>query len=169
MSTRDLINAIAAGDAIEIENAFNSVMAEKISSRIDELRIDVAQNLFAEEVEEIEEEFDIISEEEYLALSEEEQSEFEQINELSTNLIARYRAKANDAYINHDDNISAHYKLAKKAAKAGDKETEKHHQGEADKEWKKYFKRKTGEHQARKKLISRGAKWDQKVYPGDRM
>lgn len=49
MSTRDLINAIAAGDAIEIENAFNSVMAEKVSARIDDMRIDVAQNLFAEE------------------------------------------------------------------------------------------------------------------------
>lgn len=47
MSTRDLINAIAAGDAIEIENAFNSTMAEKISSRIDDMRIDVAQNLFS--------------------------------------------------------------------------------------------------------------------------
>lgn len=56
MSTRDLINAIAAGDAIEIENAFNSVMAEKVSIRIDDMRVDVAQNLFAEEVEEIEEE-----------------------------------------------------------------------------------------------------------------
>lgn len=47
MSTRDLINAIAAGEAIEIENAFNSTMAEKISARIDDLRIDVAQNLFS--------------------------------------------------------------------------------------------------------------------------
>lgn len=46
MSTRDLINAIAAGEAIEIENAFNLTMAEKISSRIEDKRIDVAQNLF---------------------------------------------------------------------------------------------------------------------------
>lgn len=49
MSTRDLINAIAAGDAIEIENAFNSTMAEKISSRIEDKRIEVAQTLFAAE------------------------------------------------------------------------------------------------------------------------
>ena len=56
MSTRDLINAIAAGDALEIENAFNSAMAEKVSMRIDDMRISVAQNLFAEDVEELDEE-----------------------------------------------------------------------------------------------------------------
>ena len=47
MTTRDLINAIAVGDALEIENAFNSTMAEKVSSRIEDMRIDVAQNLFS--------------------------------------------------------------------------------------------------------------------------
>lgn len=56
MTTRDLINAIAAGDAIEIENAFNTTMAEKISGRIDDMRIDVAQNLFSEKSTEVIEE-----------------------------------------------------------------------------------------------------------------
>ena len=46
MSTKDLINAIVAGDAIEIENAFNATMAEKISGRLDDFRLDVAQNMF---------------------------------------------------------------------------------------------------------------------------
>lgn len=49
MNTRDLINAIAAGDAIEIENSFNATMAEKISGALDAKRIEVAQNLFATE------------------------------------------------------------------------------------------------------------------------
>lgn len=49
MSTRDLINAIAAGDAIEIENTFNMAMAEKISAAIDSKRMDIAQSLFAAE------------------------------------------------------------------------------------------------------------------------
>lgn len=63
MSTRDLINAIAAGDAVEIENAFNSTMAQKISARIDDMRIDVAQNMFAtEETELVEEEVEITEE-----------------------------------------------------------------------------------------------------------
>ena len=57
MTTRDLINAIAAGDAIEIENAFNSTMADKISSALEDKRIEVASNLFrAEEVAEVVEE-----------------------------------------------------------------------------------------------------------------
>lgn len=64
MTTRDLINAIAAGDALEIENAFNSAMAEKVSARIDDMRVSVAQNLFAEEpTEDIEEELQLTEEE----------------------------------------------------------------------------------------------------------
>jgi hypothetical protein len=54
MSTLNLINAIASGDAIEIENAFNSVMAEKVSSRIEDMRVDVAQNMFAGDSQETE-------------------------------------------------------------------------------------------------------------------
>lgn len=49
MSTKDLINAIVAGDAIEIENAFNSTMAEKLSNRIDDMRVEVAKTIFATE------------------------------------------------------------------------------------------------------------------------
>ena len=48
MSVKDLINAIASGSAIETEQAFNSVMAEKISARLDDMRIEVAQNMFEE-------------------------------------------------------------------------------------------------------------------------
>lgn len=46
MSTRDLINAIVANDAIEIENSFNSTMATKISDSMETLRKDVAQSMF---------------------------------------------------------------------------------------------------------------------------
>lgn len=46
MSTKDLINAIESGNALEIENAFNSAMAEKISVRLDDIRGQIAQNLF---------------------------------------------------------------------------------------------------------------------------
>lgn len=46
MSTLDLINAIAAGNAVDTEAAFNSVMAEKISARLDTMRQDIAQNMF---------------------------------------------------------------------------------------------------------------------------
>lgn len=49
MSTKDLINAIVVGDALEIETAFNATMAEKISDRLDIMRQDVAQSMFAKE------------------------------------------------------------------------------------------------------------------------
>lgn len=48
MSVKDLINAIASGSAIHTEQAFNQVMAEKISARLDDMRIEVAQNMFNE-------------------------------------------------------------------------------------------------------------------------
>ena len=97
MSTRDLINAIAAGDAIEIENAFNSVMAEKVSARIDDMRIDVAQNLFAEQSEEIEEEVELNLEDYSLEEIEEfmMSEDFEQLDEISKNTLTSYVDKAN--------------------------------------------------------------------------
>lgn len=49
MSVKDLISAIASGSAIDTQTTFNQVMAEKISARLDDMRIDVAQNMFATE------------------------------------------------------------------------------------------------------------------------
>lgn len=44
---KDLINAIAEGDTLEIDRTFNSVMAHKISERLDSMRVDVAQSMFS--------------------------------------------------------------------------------------------------------------------------
>lgn len=46
MSTLDLINAIANGDAVATEQAFNSAMAEKVSGHLDAMRADIAQSMF---------------------------------------------------------------------------------------------------------------------------
>ena len=51
MSTKDLINAIIAGDALEIDNAFNATMAEKISTQLDDMRAEVASKMFTTPVE----------------------------------------------------------------------------------------------------------------------
>jgi hypothetical protein len=53
-SVRNLINAISAGSAIDTEESFNSAMAEKISVKLDDMRQDVAANMFktSETVEE---------------------------------------------------------------------------------------------------------------------
>lgn len=45
-TTRDLIDAIATGDAVGIESSFNAAMAEKISVQLDVKRQEVAQNMF---------------------------------------------------------------------------------------------------------------------------
>lgn len=42
----NLINAIQAGDAVDLESAFNAAMAEKVAERLETMRADVAQNMF---------------------------------------------------------------------------------------------------------------------------
>lgn len=46
MSTRDLIDAIQAGDSTKVDDAFNSVMVQKVSERLDAMRDDLSQNMF---------------------------------------------------------------------------------------------------------------------------
>ena len=47
-TTLELINAIASGDAVAIENGFNAAMAEKISGKLDDMRINVAKTMFSQ-------------------------------------------------------------------------------------------------------------------------
>lgn len=46
MSTRDLIDAIQAGDSTKVDDTFNSVMVQKVSKRLDAMRDDLSQNMF---------------------------------------------------------------------------------------------------------------------------
>lgn len=46
MSTRDLIDAIQAGDSTKVDDTFNSVMVQKVSERLDAMRDDLSQNMF---------------------------------------------------------------------------------------------------------------------------
>lgn len=56
MSTRELVDALIAGDSIAIEDTFNNAMSEKISAALDDYRIQVAQKMFGvEEVTEADE------------------------------------------------------------------------------------------------------------------
>jgi hypothetical protein len=45
-TTRELIDALISGDSIAIENTFNSVMSDKVSSALDTYRVDIAQKMF---------------------------------------------------------------------------------------------------------------------------
>jgi len=44
--TKDLINAIDSGNAMETESSFNAAIAEKIAARLDDMRTNIAQNMF---------------------------------------------------------------------------------------------------------------------------
>ena len=57
MSTLDLINAIEAGNSVDIEASFNDIMASKVSDRLDAMRADMSQNMF-KAAEESETDFD---------------------------------------------------------------------------------------------------------------
>lgn len=53
--TLDLINAIQAGDSTGIEQHFDYLMTSRIAERLDDMRVEVAKNMFKEEVEELDE------------------------------------------------------------------------------------------------------------------
>lgn len=46
MSTRDLVDALIAGDSVAIDNAFETVMTQKVSANLDDLKTSVAINMF---------------------------------------------------------------------------------------------------------------------------
>lgn len=45
---KNLIDNIANGNYTESEDAFNSIMASKVSDKLDAMKIDVAKNMFKE-------------------------------------------------------------------------------------------------------------------------
>ena len=70
---KDLINAIAEGDASSIDAAFNAEIATRISSRLEDLRVQVAQGMFKNPVaEEVSEEPQQEATEETVEVSEEQ-------------------------------------------------------------------------------------------------
>lgn len=49
MSTRELIDAIEAGDSLTIQSAFEEAMASRIAEKLDQLRPEIAKNMFKTE------------------------------------------------------------------------------------------------------------------------
>jgi hypothetical protein len=74
-TTLNLIQAIANGDALETEQAFATAMAEKLSVKLDDMRVEVAQGMF-NQTEPVTEEIIELTPEEYESLSEEEKQAF---------------------------------------------------------------------------------------------
>jgi hypothetical protein len=46
-TTQNLIQAMVDGNALETEKAFGAAMAEKLSTKLDAMRVGVAQSMFA--------------------------------------------------------------------------------------------------------------------------
>lgn len=65
METKDLINALNTGNNVEAGNVFNSLMADRINSVMDDRKVQLGQSMMAGEEEQIEMDFE--SEEEVVA------------------------------------------------------------------------------------------------------
>jgi len=108
MSVRDLIDAIYVGDSESIETAFNHEMAERISTRLDAMRVEVAKNMFNEQVEELDEELD---EEQLDELSKDTLKSY--VDKAATRLVSGDKYKGMDRYNRVDGIKKATSKLVK--------------------------------------------------------
>lgn len=52
MNSLDLINAMADGKSLEMEQAFNAIVSERLAGKINDLKLNVAAKMFTSEVEE---------------------------------------------------------------------------------------------------------------------
>ena len=50
-TVRELVDSMVKGDALGTEKAFGAAMAEKLSGKLDDMRTDVAKNMFASKEE----------------------------------------------------------------------------------------------------------------------
>lgn len=112
---KDLIDAIASGDSVAIETAFNTEMATRISDRLEDMRVEVAQNMFRTESTQVDEEIELTEEQIDDLLESITDEDMEEINALEE---ATLSAKAGRA----GKDLGAPGKnFAKIAAKAGSK------------------------------------------------
>ena len=86
MSTRNLIDAIASGSALDIESAFEDTIAEKVSVQIEAKRLQIAQTMFTTEEVELDE---------------------EQLNELSVKTLSSYARKSAADGVNTAQHLGA--------------------------------------------------------------
>jgi hypothetical protein len=109
-TTLNLINAIAEGDALETEKAFQAAMAEKISAKLEDMRAQVAQNMFktveeeksSEEDDEDEDEKDEDEEDEKeIKENVEELDERDKMNALMRKMLDQERGERHRAKIPH--------------------------------------------------------------------
>jgi len=129
MSTRNLIDAIASGSALDIESAFEDTMAEKVSVQIEAKRLQIAQTMFTTEEVELDE------------LTEEELAEWSELLEGDLTIRTLYKKYAS-AYVGgershkpaekaitkvHGKKVMGHLRKAADANADGDMDREDKH------------------------------------------
>ena len=60
--TRELVDALIAGDSIAIEDSFNTAMSQKVSKALDDYRTQEAQKMFVKQEEQPSTEEDVNTE-----------------------------------------------------------------------------------------------------------
>jgi hypothetical protein len=75
---KDLISAIASGDSTSIDASFNAEMATRISSRLEDMRVQVAQNMFSNPVAE-----DTERQEEVAEVEEDQSAEYTDVEDVA--------------------------------------------------------------------------------------
>jgi hypothetical protein len=137
---QDLIKAIDSGDSQVIDAAFQAEMANRISTRLEDLRVSVAQNMFATEqsVEEDQVEEELTLEDYSVEEIEEfmQTEDFEQLDELKKKTVGSYlKGRVDDLTnksIDSDDTDYSHIKakhmqgIDRAAKRLGDKKIAKH-------------------------------------------
>jgi hypothetical protein len=75
MTVRQLIDAIDSGKTLDIEAAFETIMADKVATKLDGFRQEVSKNMFASQVAEAKKEDDDEEEDEKKEDEDEEDKE----------------------------------------------------------------------------------------------
>ena len=99
---QDLLDSIISGRATDIESSFKSAISDKVLDLVTDMKTEMAQGIFKESLEEelTLEDYSIEEIEEFMA-----SEEFEQLDELSTNLVGKYLDSAlyKSSTIRHGD------------------------------------------------------------------
>lgn len=114
-TVNNLVDAIKSGDALATEQAFAAAMAEKLAGKIEDLRVNVAQNMFVPQEQYVEEEF---TQEEWDALSEEQKAEYELLDEASKATDAGLQTRMNK---NFTKSVATRYDGTRKQEAEGKK------------------------------------------------
>lgn len=77
METKDLISALQGGNNVEASNVFNSLMADKINSAMDDRKVQIAQSMMGGEEQlemDLESEEEVVEDEDVYADQESDES-----------------------------------------------------------------------------------------------